>query len=36
VYFDVCRTNIDMRALKMFKKVRWNPEKGEEEEIKDE
>ena len=35
-YFDICRTNIDKRALKMFKKVRWNPEKGEEEEIIDE
>lgn len=35
VYFDICRTNIDKRALKMFKKVRWNPEKGEEEEIKE-
>lgn len=35
VYFDVCRTNIDKRALKMFKKVKWNPEKGEEEEIKE-
>ena len=35
VYFDICRTNIDKRALKMFKKVKWNPEKGEEEEIKE-
>lgn len=34
-YFDVCRTDLDPRALKMFKKVRWNPEKGEEEEIKE-
>lgn len=32
-YFNICRTNMDKRALKMFKKVRWNPEKGEEEEI---
>ena len=32
-YFDICRTNLDKRALKMFKKVRWNPEKGEEEPI---
>jgi len=32
-YFDICRTDVDKRALKMFKKVVWNPEKGEEEEI---
>ena len=36
VYFDICRTNIDKRALKMFKKVKWNPERGEEEEIVEE
>jgi len=35
-YLDICRTNIDKRAFKMFKKVRWNPETGTEEEIKDE
>jgi len=30
-YLDICRTNIDKRAFKMFKKVRWNPETGTEE-----
>ena len=35
MYFDICRTDLDKRAFKMFKKVKWNPEKGEEEEIKE-
>lgn len=35
MYFDVCRTNVDKRALKMFRKVKWSPEKGEEVEIKE-
>jgi len=34
-YFDICRTNMDVRALKMFKKVKWNPEEGKEVEIKE-
>ena len=29
-YFDICRTDLDRRAFKMFKKVKWNLEKGEE------
>ena len=32
-YLNVCRTNIDERALKMYKKVRWDPKEGKEVEI---
>jgi hypothetical protein len=34
-YFNICRTNLDERALKMYRKVRWDPKEGKEVEIKE-